>query len=150
MDKTHQAAILIGTGDGTTKGTTMSVPERKTFAKGAIIFKEGDSAHEAYLLQKGKVRIFKNISGRRIIIGIVQPGQVFGELALLDNGTRMGAAMAEDDITCLVMSKSSIDHMMNDAPRGLATLVLSLLGTVRSMGDDLAIARAELEEMRKG
>ena len=127
----------------------MSVPERKTFAKGSIIFREGESGHEAYLLQKGRVRIFKTISGRRITIGLVQPGQVFGEMALLDNGSRMGAAMVEEDATCLIMSKSSIDHMMHEAPSGLTTLLLSLLGTVRSMGDDLAVARAELEELRR-
>ncbi|MBR9971929.1 Crp/Fnr family transcriptional regulator [Magnetospirillum sulfuroxidans] len=127
----------------------MSVPERRTFAKGAVIFKEGENGREAYMLQKGKVRIFKTVAGRRITIGVVQPGQVFGELALLDNGSRMGAAVAEEDITCLTMSKASIDHMMNEAPNGLATLVLSLLGTVRAMGDDLAQARAELEEHRR-
>lgn len=127
----------------------MSVPERRTFAKGAVIFKEGENGREAYMLQKGKVRIFKMVAGRRITIGLVHPGQVFGELALLDNGNRMGAAVAEEDVTCLTMSKASIDHMMNEAPNGLATLVLSLLGTVRAMGDDLAQARAELEENRR-
>jgi len=128
----------------------MSNPERKVFAKGAIIFKEGDSGREAYLLQKGKVRIFKTVSGRRVTIGNVPPGQVFGEMALLDNGVRMGTAVAEEDVTCLTMPKSSIDHMMNEANPGLATLVRSLLASVRSMGDDLAVALAELEETRRG
>jgi len=127
----------------------MSVPERKTFTKGSVIFKEGESGREAYLLQKGKVRIFKTVSGKRITIGIVQPGQVFGELALLDNGGRMGAAVVEEDALCLVMSKASIDHMMNEAPAGLATLVHSLLGTMRVMGDELAQSKAELEELRR-
>ncbi|OJX79506.1 cyclic nucleotide-binding domain-containing protein [Magnetospirillum sp. 64-120] len=128
----------------------MSNPERKTFAKGTIIFKEGDSGREAYLLQKGKVRIIKNVSGRRITIGNVAPGQVFGEMALLDNGVRMGTAFAEEDVTCLTMPKANIDHMMNEANPGLATLVHSLLASVRSMGDELAQARAELEEVRRG
>lgn len=128
----------------------MSNPERKVFAKGSIIFKEGDSGREAYLLQKGKVRIFKTVSGRRVTIGNVPPGQVFGEMALLDNGVRMGTAVAEEDVTCLTMPKSSIDHMMNEANPGLATLVRSLLASVRTMGDDLAVALAELEESRRG
>jgi CRP/FNR family transcriptional regulator, cyclic AMP receptor protein len=130
-------------------GKAMSVPERKTFTKGSVIFKEGESGREAYLLQKGKVRIFKTVSGKRITIGIVQPGQVFGELALLDNGGRMGAAVVEEEALCLVMSKASIDHMMNEAPAGLATLVHSLLGTMRVMGDELAQAKAELAELKQ-
>lgn len=128
----------------------MSNPERKTFAKGAVIFKEGDSGREAYLLQKGKVRIFKTVSGRRITIAEVLPGRVFGEMALLDNGVRMGTAVVDEDATCLTMPKSSIDHMMNEANPGLTTLVHSLLGSMRVMGDELAVALAELEEVRRG
>lgn len=127
----------------------MSAPERKTFAKGTLIFKEGETGREAYMVQHGRVRIFKNVAGRRIPIGIVLPGQTFGELALLDGGIRMAAALAEEDTACLVLTKDAIDHMMHDAPAGLGHLLRSLIGTMRAMGDDLATARAELADLRR-
>lgn len=127
-----------------TKGN--GAPERRKFAKGTVIFREGDRGDEAYLVQQGTVRIFKTVAGKRITIGRVWPSQVFGELALLDDGPRMAAALADDDVVCLVLRKESIRGLLDDASPGLQTLVLSLLDTMRTMGDELAAARAALKE----
>lgn len=123
-------------------------PERRTFTKGSVIFREGDSGSEAYLVQKGSVRIFKTVHGRRVTLGVCKPFQVFGELALLDDGPRMAAAEASEDTTVLVLSKARVRDMMDSAAPGLATLIQSLIGTMRSMGDELATARAELAEQK--
>lgn len=122
-------------------------PERRIIAKGTVIFREGDRGEEAYLVQKGAVRIFKTVHGKRVILGQCKPFQVFGELALLDDAPRMAAAEASEDTTVLVLSKSNIRDMMDSAAPGLATLVQSLIGTMRTMGDDLAAARARIAEL---
>ncbi|EME68814.1 cAMP-binding protein [Paramagnetospirillum caucaseum] len=119
---------------------------QRVFPRGTVIFKEGDSGHEAYMLQQGTVRIFKNVAGRKVTIGRVWPFQVFGELALIDDGPRMAAAVADDDATCLVLTKDAIRSMMDQAPPGLNTLIHSLLSTIRELGDDLADAKAMLAE----
>ncbi|ARJ64659.1 cAMP-binding protein [Magnetospirillum sp. ME-1] len=119
---------------------------QRVFPRGTVIFKEGDSGHEAYMLQQGTVRIFKTVAGRKVTIGRVWPFQVFGELALIDDGPRMAAAIADDDATCLVLTKDAIRTMMDQAPPGLNTLIQSLLATIRELGDDLADARAILAE----
>lgn len=123
------------------------VPERRTFAKGSVIFREGDRGDEAYLMQQGAVRIFKTVSGKRITIGTVKPFQIFGELALMDNGARMAAAEATEDTTCLVLSKTTIREMLDQAPPGLTNVLQSLITTMRMMGDDLATARAQVMEL---
>lgn len=124
-----------------------SMPERRTFPKGTVIFKEGDKGGEAYLIQQGRVRIFKTIAGKRITIGVVKPFEVFGELALIDDGARMAAAMAEEDTTCLVLSKATIRDMLDCAPAGLTNLLQSLIATMRVMGEELAQARAQISEL---
>lgn len=122
-------------------------PERRTFAKGTVIFREGDKGTEAYLVQQGSVRIFKTVSGKRITIGHCKPFQVFGELALIDDAPRMAAAEAAEDTVALVLNKSAIRHMLDDAPPGLTNLLQSLIATMRVMGDDLASARAQVIEL---
>lgn len=119
---------------------------QRVFPRGTVIFKEGDAGHEAYMLQQGTVRIFKTVAGRKVTIGRVWPFQVFGELALIDDGPRMAAAIVDDDATCLVLTKDAIRTMMDQAPPGLNTLIQSLLSTIRELGDDLADARAILAE----
>lgn len=118
--------------------------ERRSFARGTVIFREGEAGTEAYLLQQGAVRIFKTAAGRRITLGTVHPFQVFGEMSMMDDAPRMAGAIAETDVVCLVLTKQAIRSMMDQAPEGLSTLILSLLATVRSMGRELADARAAL------
>lgn len=122
-------------------------PERRTFIKGTVIFREGDRGSEAYLVQQGSVRIFKTVQGKRITLGQCRPYQVFGELALLDDGPRMAAAEASENTTVLVLSKARVRNMMDSAAPGLTTLIQSLIGTMRVMGDELARARAQVAEM---
>lgn len=120
--------------------------KQRVFPRGTVIFKEGDSGSEAYMLQQGTVRVFKTVAGRKVTIGRVWPFQVFGEMALIDESPRMAAAVADDDVTCLVLTKDAIRTMMDQAPPGLDTLIRSLLSTVREMGNELADARAILAE----
>lgn len=122
-------------------------PERRTFAKGTVIFREGDRGAEAYLVQKGAVRIFKTVHGKRITLGQCKPFQVFGELALLDDGPRMAAAEASEDTIVMVLGKAHIRDMLDSAAPGLTTLIQSLIGTMRIMGDELASARAQIVEL---
>jgi len=122
------------------------IPERRVFAKGSVIFREGDSGNEAYMVQQGCVRIFKTVSGKRVTIGKVVPFQVFGELSMMDDAPRMAGALADDEVTCLVLTKDAIRSMMDQAPPGLNSLLLSLLATMREMGRDLADAKAALGE----
>jgi CRP-like cAMP-binding protein len=124
----------------------IAVPERRTFAKGSVIFREGEAGTEAYMLQQGTVRIFKTVAGKKVTIGRIWPFQVFGELSMIDDSPRMAGALADDDVVCLVLGKDAIRTMMEQAPPGLNTLILSLLSTIREMGKDLADAKATLQE----
>lgn len=126
---------------------TEQMAERRVFAKGAVIFREGDKGHEAFMVQKGKVRIFKTVSGKRITLGHVKPFQVFGELALMDERPRMAAAEAAEETTVLILRKAAIRHMLESADPGLRSLIQSLIDTMRVMGDDLARAKAQIIEL---
>ncbi len=124
----------------------ITAPEKRSFEKGTIIFREGEAGNQAYLLQQGTVRIFKTVAGKRVTIGRVWPFQVFGELSLIDDAPRMAGALADDDVVCLVLEKDAVRMLMEQAPPGLNTLIQSLLATVREMGKDLADAKATLLE----
>jgi|AGTN01.1.fsa_nt_gi cAMP-binding proteins - catabolite gene activator and regulatory subunit of cAMP-dependent protein kinases len=128
-------------------GKSNGTPERRVFAKGTVIFREGERGSEAYLVQQGSVRIFKTVNGRRIVLGTVRPFQVFGELALFDDAPRMAAAETGEDTTVLVLSKSTIRDLLDRAPPGLATVIESLVATMRTMGEDLALTKARVLEL---
>lgn len=124
-------------------------PERRSFAKGSSIFKEGEAADAAYILESGSVGIFKVISGKRIMLGTIRPRGIFGELALLDPSPRMAAAIASEDSVCAVITKEAMDQMLENIPPGLLVLMRSMAQTLRAAGEDLAEARFQLQEKER-
>jgi CRP-like cAMP-binding protein len=124
-------------------------PERRLYPKGTTIFKEGEAADCAYILDSGAVQIFKMVGGRRIQLGVIAQRGIFGELGVLDDGPRMAAAYAAEDSVCVIITRESIAQMLDEAPGGLRVLVRSLVQTIRTAGDDLAEAKFLLHEQSK-
>ena len=129
---------------GTDKPRKMIGPERRTFLKGTTIFKEGEKADAAYIVESGQVEVFKMIAGRHIPLGIIREWGMFGELGLVDDSPRMAGAHTLEDTVCLVVSQRSVAQMLDAAPPGLTTVIESMAQTLRSAGEDLAQARYQL------
>ena len=124
-------------------------PERRFFSANTMIFKEGDQADCAYIVESGEVQIVKTVSGRRVLLGDVGPWGMFGELGLIDASPRMASAFAQTDTVCMVVTKTSVAQMLDDAPQGLNALIHSLVRIIRSSGESLADARYQLLEREK-
>lgn len=142
----NRPEIIMDSVDDRRKG---GAPERRSFPANTMIFKEGDQADCAYIVEAGQVRIEKNINGRRVSLGDVGPWGMFGELGVIDANPRMATAITREDTICVVVSKASIAHMMDGAPQGLNALIQSLVRIIRTSGQDLADARYQLMEQEK-
>ncbi len=101
----------------------------REFAKGTTIFKSGDEASEAYLLQNGSVDIVKERDGMENVIETLSRGDFLGEMALVDNARRSATAVAREDVTCAVFSKAEIDRSLENSD--LLTYALIKLLTKR-------------------
>ena len=56
-----------------------------TFPKGKVLSLPGDSLQQMYLIDKGEVKVSKySADGREVILEFIKPGEVFGEIALLE------------------------------------------------------------------
>jgi len=117
---------------------------RKVFAPGTVIFEEGEPGHEAYVVEYGRVGVFKTVKGQRIDLGTVLQGGIFGEMALLDDQPRMASASAVEETACVVIGKDRLTEQLGQAPKGVRVIVGALLGNIRLMGAELAEARVVL------
>ena len=66
---------------------------------GEALFQEGDQGDRAYVVQEGNVDIVKNGVDGEVILGTVEKGGIFGEMALIDDQPRMATAIAADKST---------------------------------------------------
>jgi len=76
----------------------------KRFKKKEMIFIPGEKGDKVYLLKSGVVKISKySDNGKEIILAMVNPGEIFGEMALIDKGPRENVAEAlMDSYVCIV------------------------------------------------
>lgn len=61
---------------------------------GAVLFREGDPSDRAYLLERGEVEVSVERDGRRHVLCRKGPGELFGEMALVDGGRRCATVTA--------------------------------------------------------
>ncbi|MBL6929202.1 MAG: cyclic nucleotide-binding domain-containing protein [Rhodospirillales bacterium] len=114
------------------------VLERKVFQPGEVIFREGDEGHRAFVVQTGSVEIFKVVDGKKMILGTVGPGGIFGEMALIDDNPRMASAMTTDVSTLIYVSRAMLDQKLAKADPFIKGLLNIFARNLRSIANQRA------------
>jgi len=102
-----------------------SIAEEMRYPPGASIIREGDRADSLYLLAAGRVSICLRIkeSERRQRLSTLTPGLAFGELALLDGGTRSADVIADEATQCYVLPIGKLQTLAASHPEVYSKLV---------------------------
>lgn len=105
----------------------------KTFHKGQVIFREGQSATVAYMLKQGKITLHRVLRNKRVILASILPGQIFGEEGLLPDQSRMANAEADEPCELIVIDHQVFQGMLLKCPAPLQRLTRSLIEQVRCL-----------------
>ncbi|MEN3326366.1 MAG: hypothetical protein V7638_1173 [Acidobacteriota bacterium] len=99
--------------------------------RGEFIYMPGDRADFVYILKHGRVKLsVLSESGKEIAIDIIQPGEIFGEFALVDESQRSNMTQAMDDVLTWVFSKHDFTKLLTSLPM-LALSYIKLVGDRR-------------------
>ncbi|HOO72022.1 MAG TPA: cyclic nucleotide-binding domain-containing protein [Spirochaetota bacterium] len=90
-----------------------------------MIFCEYEPGEELFIIQSGKVKITK-IVNEEVLLAVLKAGDIFGEMALLDNKPRSASAITFGDVGVLAINKSNFETMVQAQPQ-LATRLIQLL-----------------------
>lgn len=82
------------------------------FPKGDLIFAEGDLGNEMFIIQVGRVRIFKNVDGFDQTLTVLERGDFFGEMSILEGMPRSANAEAEEDCELLKINSANFVAMI--------------------------------------
>lgn len=95
--------------------------------KGAVLFQRGDDGDALYGVMAGLICIsISNDAGKELTIAVLEPGDVFGEIALLDGLSRSASAYAAEDSILLAIERSTFLELLEREPR-IARHVIELL-----------------------
>ena len=108
-----------------------------SFAKGEVIFRDGDDGECAYVVQSGSVDISKDADGHSVVLGTIRDAGMFGEMSLIDDAPRMATATAAEDTECIVIQKKEFQINLRGTPPFVTMLVHMLIKNVRSVSDQL-------------
>ncbi len=98
----------------------------RTFAHNTFVFCEHEPGNELYIIQSGKVKITKIVAEKEVMLAVLNPGDIFGEMAILDNKPRSASAIAEGTVTMFAVNRQNFEGMVTKQPQ-LATKLITLL-----------------------
>ena len=102
-------AFLTEDGEGTTVAT---------FRKNQAVFLQGDAADRVFYIQKGKVKVVVvSEQGKEAIVGILEPGQFFGEGCLNGQQFRLSTTTALEDCVITAITKTTMLAALHDDPK---------------------------------
>jgi SulP family sulfate permease len=135
----------IARGLGAAERATLQAAMRtREFAAGETVFEQGEEGDALFLIVRGSasVRVARSEGGDRRLVTF-SPGTVFGEMALLDRGTRSATVNADEPLSCYVLDRASFDAIAEAHPRiGMALLAnLAREVTSRMRRANLAMAQ---------
>ena len=96
--------------------------------KGEVLFREGESGHEMFLIRSGSIVISKPITGRvEQVLARMGPGEFFGEMSLFDQYPRSATVQAEADSTLLGLDRQNLERLVDMNPRAAAAFFHALV-----------------------
>jgi len=143
--------------------TENSLHSRITFEENAVIFKSGESGDSMYLIESGSVQLsITDQRGDKVILATLGKGEVFGELSLLDRGPRTASAIAQTEVSCLVLTRDKLQTFIRATPDAAFDL-LTILGkrlretnkileshTARNVNEEIDLTFTLTQKIAKG
>ncbi len=106
-------------------------PLRKQFDAGDRIFSAGDDSDFCYQIFSGTVKILLNANGVERVDAQLGPGEVFGEMGIIDDGPRSASAVAAEETVCIAYSADDILHQIDTKPETMAAIMKTLIKRLR-------------------
>lgn len=109
------------------------VLNRKTYGEKVSIFREGEQGDVAYVVQAGRVEIYKTVDGVEKVLGEVGAGGIFGEMALIDDKPRMAGARTAEPSTLILVNRQMFEEKLKKTDPFIRGLLHIFTGTIRRL-----------------
>lgn len=103
--------------DDDERGVLGQAMSERALAPGALLFRVGDPGDSMFIVTAGAVELFvKDTAGQKIVLHTATPGDFFGELSLLDGGSRTASAVALAPSNLLVLDRDDLLQLFRKRP----------------------------------
>jgi CRP/FNR family transcriptional regulator, cyclic AMP receptor protein len=111
----------------------------RAFPAATRVFHEGDHSDACYIIRSGSFRVTREHSdGRAITLATLGPGDIFGELAMLDGEVRSASVEALEDGELLALPASEVRALLARHPEITVKLVAALVRRLRTANERIS------------
>jgi CRP-like cAMP-binding protein len=94
-----------------------SVCGEDSFGKDDMVFQEEAPGDRMHIIKSGTVKIVKKVKDKENTIAVLNPGEFFGEMALLDGMPRSAGAKGGEAVTVLTITRANYSALRDKAPK---------------------------------
>ncbi|WP_398305272.1 Crp/Fnr family transcriptional regulator [Zoogloea sp.] len=106
----------------------------RSFAPNTIVVNEGDDGSSLFVVQSGSLKVFLTDNvGREVTLSLLDPGDYFGELALLDDAPRSASVIALTRSEVLQIPRVAFLALIEAHPACMQIVVRNLVGRIRTL-----------------
>ena len=114
-----------------------STSNTKTYPKG-LIYRDGDSGEEMFIIQSGQVKITKNMYGIMVAIANLGPGDYFGYMAFFEGDRRTATALAETQVEVDVYDRKAMAAHIAAEPEFAFSLLRAMSHRLKQVNERVA------------
>ena len=119
-------------------GLLLQVAVRKTYPRHTLLVREGDLGDRFYLLRKGRAKVYLGDDhGREVILSILEPGDFFCEMAMIDDEPCSANVMSLEESEFVSIAKADFQQVMASSPDMARRLLKSLAQRLRESNQQI-------------
>ena len=119
-------------------GEVAQVAIPRSYERGEVIFREGDSGDTCYVVKSGSVSVMReHQDGRVIALAELRPGQIFGELAMFDHETRSATVETLESTTTVALLSGDVQRILRAHPEIAVKMLAALASRLRRANERL-------------
>jgi len=102
---------------------------------GEIIVQEDAWPYYVYVLREGKARVFKNVDGKKVLIGLLGKGDIFGEIAFLGKTKRTVSVIADGDAIVEMITRDTFMDCIGKLPRNVQARLYTMASDLTNIAE---------------
>lgn len=107
--------------------------KKKFLPEGDILFRDGDAGDAAFIVESGQIGIYKMVEGEQVELAVLNPGELFGEMAIIDGSKRMAFAVAKEETVVVEIPAKTLEQKLAKSDPFLRAIMKILVNSLRSV-----------------
>lgn len=117
------------------RGKQGEILVRDVYEKDKVVFREGQEGNDAYVVESGRIGVFKTIEGKVVRLAVFEKGAMFGEMSAVTGEKRSATTIALEMSVLVRISKQSIQEKMANCDPFVKALIHILINNLARVNE---------------